>query len=119
MTPICAMTRMISAPMGIREPAKRAIRPFVIQDFLRLKNEPFSQKADKHNLMRLKTEQFHYRFFELQFDTATLIIQTLIIQSFRMIKATGCKHRFKSDLLYVTTWYLVGLGFTCGTLIQL
>ena len=82
MTPICAMTRMITAPMGIREPAKRAIRPFVIQDFLRLKNEPFSQKADKHNLMRLKTEQFHYRFFELQFDTATLIIP-----SFRMAHA--------------------------------
>ena len=50
-------------------------------------------------------------FFELQFDTATLIIQ-----SFRMIKATcrGCKQRFISDPLYVIIWYLVGLGFTCN-----
>ena len=43
--------------------------------------------------MRLKTE--HTDFFELQFDTATLIIQ-----SFRKIKDRRCKQRFKSDLLY-------------------
>ena len=42
--------------------------------------------------MRLKTEQFHHSFFELQFDT-------VIIPSFRMGKAKGCKQRFKSDLL--------------------
>ena len=53
-----------------------------MQDFVRFKNGPFSQKAKKHNLVRLKTEQFHHRFFELQFDTATLIIP-----SFRMAHA--------------------------------
>ena len=63
--------------------------------------------------MRLKTEQLHHRFFKFQFDTATLIIQR-----FRLIKARGCKQRFKSDLLYVITWYLVGLGFTRNTIIQ-
>ena len=62
--------------------------------------------------MRLKTE--HTDFFELQFDTATLIIQ-----SFRKIKDRRCKQRFKSDLYtpeYVSTWYL--LGFICSTIIQ-
>ena len=38
------------------------IRPFCMQYFFRFKNGPFSQKAKKHNLTRLKTEQFH-RFF--------------------------------------------------------
>ena len=33
---------------------------------------PFSKKAKKHNLMRLKTEQFHHRFFRTPVDTATL-----------------------------------------------
>ena len=82
-----------------------------MQKKLRFKNGSFSQKAKKQNLVRLKTEQFHHRFFELQFDTATLIIQ-----SFRMIKARGYKQRFKTD--YVITWYLVGLGFICNTNIQ-
>ena len=40
--------------------------------------------------------------FELQFDTATLIIPR-----FRMIKARGCKQRFKS-IYYVITWYVPG-----------
>ena len=47
-------------------------------------------------------------FFKIQFDTAALIIH-----SFRMIKARGCKQRFESDLLYLVTWYLGGLGLIC------
>ena len=58
------------------------LRPFVMRVFLRFKNGPFSQKTTKHNLMRLKTEQFHDRFFELQFDTAALIIQAVYYASF-------------------------------------
>ena len=66
-----------------------------MQDFLRFKNGPFSQKRKKTKILRdLKRSSFITDFFELQFDTATLIIQ-----SFRMIKARGCKQRFKSDLL--------------------
>ena len=42
----------------------------------------------------LTRSSFITDFFELQFDTTTLIIP-----SFRMIKARGCKQRFKSDLL--------------------
>ena len=41
-----------------------------------------------------KRSSFIIDFFELQFDTATLIIP-----SFRMTQARGCKHRFKSDIL--------------------
>ena len=64
--------------------------------------------------MRLKTEQFHHTdFFELLFDTAALIIQSL-----RMTRARGCKQRFKSDLIHVITWYLVGVGLKCNTNIQ-
>ena len=35
--------------------------PFVMQDFLGLKDGPFSSKAQKNNVMRLKAEQFHHR----------------------------------------------------------
>ena len=50
--------------------------------------------------MRLKTEQFHHTdFFELQFDTAALIIQ-----SFGMIKPRGCSRG--SNLIHYT--YLPG-----------
>ena len=37
-------------------------RPFDMGYFFWLKNGPFSQKARKHYLMRLKTKQFHRRF---------------------------------------------------------
>ena len=40
-----------------------------------------------------KRSSFITDFFELQFDPATLIIP-----SFRMVKARDCKQRFKSDL---------------------
>ena len=61
------------------------------------------QKNIPGNLLRLKTEQFHHTdFLELQFDTATSIIQSL-----RMIKARGCKQRFKSDPLYLVRNCLV------------
>ena len=60
-----------------------------------------------------KRSSFITDFFELQFDTATLIIQ-----GFRMIKARGCKQRFKCNQLYVITWYLPGPGFTCSIIIQ-
>ena len=52
--------------------------------------------------MRLKTEQFITDFFEIQFETATLIIP-----SFRMTQARGCKPRFKSDV-HNYPWYLIG-----------
>ena len=79
--------------------------------FFRLKNGAFSSKAKKHNLMRLKTERFIIDCFELQFDTATLIIP-----SFRMTQARGCKERFKYDLSRNYLWYLI--GFICNTIIQ-
>ena len=66
-----------------------------MQDFLRFKNGPFPQKARKHNLMRLKTQQLHHSFFELQFDTATLTIQ-----SSTMIKAIEVANR-GSNLIYI------------------
>ena len=34
-----------------------------MQDFLGLKMGPFHTRQKKHNLVRLKTEQFHNRFF--------------------------------------------------------
>ena len=39
------------------------LRPLVMQVFFRFKNGPFSQTKKKHDLMRLKTEQFHHIFF--------------------------------------------------------
>ena len=58
------------------------------------------QKKTKKNMFLCdsKRSSLITDFFELQFDTATLIIQ-----SFRMIKARGCKQKFKSDILYVIT----------------
>ena len=67
--------------------------------------------AKKIIICDAKRSSFITDFFELQFDTATLIIQR-----FRMIKARGCKQRFKSDPLYVITCYLV--GFVCNTSIK-
>ena len=54
------------------------------------------QKKTKKNMFLCdsKRSSFITDFFELQFDTATLIIP-----SFRMRQARGCKLRFKSDLL--------------------
>ena len=58
-------------------------------------------KGKKNIILRdSKRSSFSTDFFEVQFDTPTLIIP-----SFRMIKATGCKQWFKSDLLRM---YLVG-----------
>ena len=45
--------------------------------------------------MRLKTQQLHHSFFELQFDTATLTIQ-----SSTMIKAIEVANR-GSNLIYI------------------
>ena len=66
-----------------------------MRDFM-LKNGPFSQKGKKKKkiLCDSKRSSFVTDFFELTFDTADLISQ-----SFRMIKARGCKQRFKSDQL--------------------
>ena len=55
---------------------------------------PFHEKAQKHILRDSKRSSFITDFFELQFDTPTLMIP-----SFRMTQARGCKQRFKSDLL--------------------
>ena len=51
------------------------------------------QKAKKKILRDSKRSSFITDFFKLHYDTAALIIL-----SFRMIKARGCKQRFKSDL---------------------
>ena len=72
--------------------------------------DPFHKRQENIILCDSKRSSFITAFFELQFDTATFIIQ-----SFRMIKARCCKQRFKSDH-FVITWYLVGLGFTCELL---
>ena len=55
---------------------------------------PFHKRQKNMNSRDSKRSSFIADFFELQFDAATLIIP-----SFRMIKARGCKQRFKSDLL--------------------
>ena len=55
---------------------------------------PFHKRQKNMVLCDSKRTSFITYFFELQFDTATLIIP-----SFRMIQARGCKQRFKSDLL--------------------
>ena len=65
-----------------------------MQGLFKFKNRPF-HKRQKNVILRFKTEQFHHRFFFDLFHTATLIIP-----SFRMSKARGCKQSFKSDLFY-------------------
>ena len=55
---------------------------------------PFHKRQKNIILCDSKRSSFITDFFELQFDTTTLIIP-----SFRMIMARGCKQRFKSDLL--------------------
>ena len=60
------------------------------------------QKKEKKILCDSKRSSFITDSSELQFDTATFIIQ-----SFRMIKARGCKQRFKSDLIYLVRHDLV------------
>ena len=55
---------------------------------------PFHKRQKNIILRDSKRSSFITDFFELQFDTATLIIP-----SFRMTQARGCKQRFKSDLL--------------------
>ena len=70
------------------------VRPFIMQDFLGSKMDPFHQRK-KHIILRdSKRSSFIADFCLTQVCTATLIIQ-----SFRMIKARGCKQRCKSDLL--------------------
>ena len=63
---------------------------------------PFHKRQKNISLRDSKRSSFITDFFELQFDTATWIIQSL-----RMIKARGCKQRFKSDLLYLVRNCLV------------
>ena len=55
---------------------------------------PFHQRQKNIIICDSKWSSFIIGFFELQFDTATLIIP-----SFRMTQARGCKQRFKSDIL--------------------
>ena len=59
-----------------------------------------------------KRNSFITYFLGLQFDTQTLIIHTELQND----QARGSKQRFKADLLYVITWYLV--GFLCNTIIR-
>ena len=74
------------------------------------KNGPFAQKAKKNMIFcDSKRSSFFTDFVELQLDTATLIIH-----SFRKVKARGCRG---SNLIYhVITWYLVGCA--CNTIIM-
>ena len=65
-----------------------------MQDFLGSKMGPFHKRQKNILLCDSKRSSFITDFFELQFDTATLIIYSV-----RMIKARGCKQRFKSDVL--------------------
>ena len=60
--------------------------------FLGSKMGPLNKRQHNVILCDSKRSSLITDFFELQFDTATLIIQ-----SFRMIKARGCKQMFKSD----------------------
>ena len=69
------------------------LRPFVIQDFLGSRMGPFHERQQQI-LCDSKRSSFITDFFELQVDTATLIIP-----SFRMIQPRGFKQRFKPDLL--------------------
>ena len=83
-------------------------KPFIMQDFERLKKGPFSQMAKTIILCDSKRSSFII-FFKIQFDTAALIIH-----SFRMIKARGCKQRFESDLLRVednSQYYIPGTKY--------
>ena len=73
-------------------PFVRALWPFNMQDFFRFKNGPFHQRKKIFISCDSKRSSFITDSLELQFDTATLIIP-----SFRMIKARGCKQRFKTD----------------------
>ena len=78
--------------------------------FFRFKNGPFSLKAKKHNLMRLKTERFHHRFFGTPVWHADLDHSEL--QNDRLEVANR-----SSNITYcVITWYLI--GFVCNTIIQ-
>ena len=63
---------------------------------------PFHKGQKSIILCDSKRSSFITDFFQLQFDTATLIIP-----SFRMTQARGCKQRFKFDHSYVITWYLI------------
>ena len=82
-------------------------RLMIMQDFFRFETGPFRQRQKNIFLSDSKRSSFITDFFELQFDTATLIIP-----SFRMIKARGCKQRFKSDLLYTGRVYNMQYYYT-------
>ena len=69
---------------------------------------PFHKRQKKNIILcDSKRSSFITDFFDLQLDTATLIIP-----SFRMIKARGCKQRFKSDLLYTGRVYNMQYYYT-------
>ena len=72
---------------------------------------PFHKRQKNIILCDSKRSSFITDFFELQFDTATLIIQI-----FRIINARGCKQRFKSDPL--RNYVAPVVGFICITIIQ-
>ena len=76
-----------------------------MQDFLEVKKSSFSHKAKKNRILcNPKISSFITFIFELLFDSATVIIP-----SFRMIKARCCKHRCQSDLF---------IGFCMHPIIQ-
>ena len=62
--------RELTFPAKIK---KKSLRPFVMQYFLGSKMGPFHKRQKKHTLMILETEQFHHRFFYLQFDLKNFV----------------------------------------------
>ena len=56
---------------------------------------PFHKRLKKTKSYAIQIGAVSSHFFQLLFDTATLSILKL-----RMLKATGCKQRLKSDLLH-------------------
>ena len=90
---------LINIPTAIKEPASP--RPFIMQGFSRFKNGPFHRRQKNITLCDSKWSSFIAYFFELQFDTATLIIPR-----FRMTQARGA-NRGSNLIYYVITWYLI------------
>ena len=63
--------------------------------FFEVKKWAYFTKGKKNRILcDSKRSSFITDFFKLQFDAATLVMP-----SFRMTQARGCKQRFKSDLL--------------------
>ena len=70
------------------------LRPFCMQDFLRFKNGPFSQREKKPSCYATQNGAVSSQIFL----NSSLTRRPRSFLSFRVIKARGCKQRFKPDL---------------------